>query len=95
MPGNSYSAPSHSSYRIPQDLVQFPMIQATIEREHQKSDFEIINMQFCVSFNNRGELMGILNECLKMVTGWMRTTKLQFNPDKTEVLLVNEDGDLG
>uniref|UniRef100_A0A803TXH6 Reverse transcriptase domain-containing protein n=1 Tax=Anolis carolinensis TaxID=28377 RepID=A0A803TXH6_ANOCA len=37
----------------------------------------------------------ILDECLAIVLGWMRTNKLKLNPDKTEVLQVSRLADRG
>ncbi|KAF7245146.1 Receptor-type tyrosine-protein phosphatase mu [Varanus komodoensis] len=56
-------------------------------QNHQYAD----DTQLYLSFlTNPGEAVAVLNQCLAEVMGWMRANKVKLNPDKTEVLLVDD-----
>uniref|UniRef100_A0A803T7Y4 Reverse transcriptase domain-containing protein n=1 Tax=Anolis carolinensis TaxID=28377 RepID=A0A803T7Y4_ANOCA len=50
---------------------------------------------YCSFPTNSKETPCILDQCLATVLDWMRANKLQFNPDKKEVLLVSCAADQG
>lgn len=68
------------------------IIRGTAVMSHQYVDD--IQFYFFITAESYGSVE-VLNKCLQMAMGWIRTNKLKFSPDRTEVLLVIDKASQG